>query len=51
MPAKSKKQFKFMAVVASGKKKVKGLTPKKAEEYLHADYKNLPWNVTTKEKK
>jgi hypothetical protein len=34
MPVKSKKQAKFMGVVAGGKKKVKGLTPTQAKEIL-----------------
>ncbi len=43
MPAKSKKQFKFMAAVAHGGLKKKGLSKKKADEFLHgADYKKLP---------
>jgi hypothetical protein len=43
MPAKSKKQFKFMAAVAHGGLKKSGLSKRKAEEFLHGvDYKKLP---------
>jgi hypothetical protein len=35
MPAKSEKQRRFMALVATGKKKVKGLTPDKAHEFMY----------------
>lgn len=34
MPAKSQAQAKFMGLVASGKKKVKGLSKSKAKEFL-----------------
>lgn len=34
MPVTSSKQFKFMALVRSGKKKVKGLSPDKAKEFM-----------------
>jgi hypothetical protein len=34
MPAKSKKQAGFMGLILSGKKKVKGLSKKKAKEFL-----------------
>jgi len=43
MPARSKAQFKFMAAVAHGGIKKKGLGKKKAEEWLSGvDYRNLP---------
>ena len=43
MPAKSKAQAKFMGMVASGKKKVKGLSKDKAKEFLAGiKYKKLP---------
>lgn len=45
MPAVSKAQFRFMAAVASGKLKKPGLTPAKAQDFLHkskGSYKNLP---------
>lgn len=43
MPAKSKAQFKFMAMVAGGKKKAKGLSASKAHEFLTGvNYKSLP---------
>lgn len=34
MPAKSKAQAAFMGAIAGGKKKVKGLSPEKAKEFL-----------------
>lgn len=34
MPAKSERQRKFMALVATGKKKLKGLSPEKAHEFM-----------------
>ena len=43
MRAKSKKQFGFMGLVASGKKKVKGLSKIKAKEFLRGvNFKKLP---------
>lgn len=43
MPATSKRQFRFMAAVASGKIRRKGLTASKAREYVTAgSYKGLP---------
>ena len=39
MPAKSKKQFGLMGLVASGKKKVKGLSKEEAKEYLRGHKK------------
>lgn len=35
MPAKSEKQRRFMALVSIGKKKVKGLSPEKAHEFMY----------------
>lgn len=35
MPATSKAQARFMGLVASGAKKVKGLSKDKAKEFLH----------------
>lgn len=34
MPAKSQAQARFMGLVASGKKKVKGLSASKAKEFV-----------------
>lgn len=46
MPAKSQAQARFMGVVASGKKKVKGLSPTKAKEFLTGiKVKKLPKKV------
>lgn len=43
MPAKSKKQFGFMGLVASGKIKKKGLSKAKAKEFLRGvKVKKLP---------
>jgi hypothetical protein len=43
MPAKSKKQFKFMKAIESGSLKVPGLTKKQAKEYTAGQSsKNLP---------
>jgi hypothetical protein len=43
MPAKSKAQARYMGVVAGGKKKVKGLSPEKAKEFLEGvKVSNLP---------
>ena len=43
MPAKSKAQLRFMAGVASGKIKKKGLSPMKAREFVTGvSYKRLP---------
>ena len=43
MPVKSRHQAKFMGVVASGKKKVKGLSKEKAKEFLRGvKVKKLP---------
>lgn len=43
MPAKSKAQFGFMGMVASGKIKKKGLSKKKAREFLKGVHpKSLP---------
>lgn len=49
MPAKSKKQFKFMAAVAAGraKNKPEGLSQEQAKEFIHSNkgsksYENLP---------
>ena len=50
MPAKSKAQYRFMAAVEHGGIKVKGLSKKKAAEFVDtADYKQLP--VKSKKKK
>jgi len=51
MPAVSKSQFRFMAMVASGRKKVKGLTPQKAREWLAGvNYEDLPEKLKGGEK-
>lgn len=43
MPARSKRQAGFLGLVASGKKKVKGLSPAKAREMLRGTkVKRLP---------
>lgn len=43
MPAKSKKQARFMRAVASGSIKKKGLSKQKAEEFVEGEpYKGLP---------
>jgi hypothetical protein len=43
MPVKSRAQFWFMAMIASGKLKKKGLTKAKAKEFLRGvKVKNLP---------
>lgn len=44
MPATSKKQFRFMAAVASGSIKKPGLSKSKASEFVKAtpSYKSLP---------
>lgn len=54
MPAMSKRQFRFMAMVAHNKDKMKnppeGLSSAKAEEFVHAtpSYKALPEKKTNK---
>lgn len=50
MPAKSKAQLRFMAGVASGSIKAKGLSRAKASEWVHAtgSTKGLPNRVTKK---
>lgn len=51
MPAKSKAQFGFMGMVASGKIKAKGLTRAKAKEFLAGvNVKKLPKRVSKKSK-
>lgn len=51
MPAKSKAQAKFMGLIASGKKKVKGLSVKKAKEFLRGTkVKKLPVRKAKKRK-
>ena len=48
MPAKSKAQFQFMKAVASGNKRVKGLSPEQAKEYVTGQSpKGLPAKKTT----
>lgn len=45
MPAVSQAQFRYMAAVAAGKIKKPGLTPAKAQEFLHkskGSYAKLP---------
>lgn len=52
MPAKSKAQFRFMRLVASGKKRVKGLSKEKAKEWLRGvNYKSLPNRVKSSKKR
>lgn len=41
MPAKSGKQFRFMALVRTGKKKIKGLSPEKAKEFMDSTPKSI----------
>jgi len=49
MPVKSKKQAGLMGIVASGKKKVKGLTETQAEEFIKGvKVSKLPKKVATK---
>lgn len=49
MPAKSKSQFRFMAAVASGNIKVKGLSRAKAQEFVSTShYKSLPKHTKKK---
>lgn len=49
MPAKSQAQAKFMGVVASGKKKVKGLSKAQAKEYIKGQkISKLPKKVKKK---
>ena len=51
MPAKSKAQARFMGLVASGKKKVKGLSKSQAGEFLKGvNVKKLPNKVKAKKK-
>lgn len=43
MPAKSKKQFKFMEAVKNGTLKEPGLSPQKASEFVdNVSYRSLP---------
>lgn len=52
MPAKSKKQFKFMKAVESGSVKAPGLSKKEAAEYTKGQSpKKLPNKVKKKTKK
>jgi hypothetical protein len=52
MPATSKAQFGFMARVASGKQKVKGLSKKQAKEFLTGVNPNkLPARIKKKKLK
>ena len=52
MPAKSKAQFKFMQGVAHGSIKKKGLSKKKAAEYVSGQSpKGLPKKVKAKKRK
>lgn len=55
MPAKSKKQFKFMKAVESGSIKKKGLSKKEAKEFTAGQkgksYKALPTKVKKKKGK
>ena len=49
MPTKSKAQARFMGMVASGKKKVKGLSKEKAKEFTRGQkLKKLPEHKTKK---
>lgn len=55
MPAKSKKQFKLMAAVASGNIKKPGLSASEAKEFIGKNkgkraYKKLPTKVKSKGK-
>ncbi len=52
MPAKSKAQAGFMGLVASGKIKKKGLSKKKAKEFLKGvKLRNLPNKKDSKKQK
>ena len=52
MPAKSKSQFRFMEGVAHGSIKKKGLSKKKAAEFVKGQSpKSLPEKVAKKRKK
>ena len=52
MPAVSKAQARFMGIVASGKKKVEGLSAEQAAEYIHGQsIKKLPERKVRKKKK
>jgi len=53
MPAVSKKQFKFMGAVASGKLKKEGLSKEQAAEYIQGqkNYHKLPTRSPTSKKK
>lgn len=53
MPAKSKKQQKFMAMCAHNPEKARGDCPPKkvAEEFAKTSTKDLPEKVKTKSKK
>ncbi len=52
MPAVSKKQFRFMAAVEHGGIKKKGLSKKKAAEFVDTvDYKSLPLKSKYKKSK
>jgi hypothetical protein len=42
MPAKSKAQRRLMGMVASGKKKVRGLSKEKAKHFAKTPEKGLP---------
>lgn len=49
MPAKSKRQWRFMKMIEAGDKKVKGLSPAVAAEYTKENnYKKLPEKVKKK---
>lgn len=51
MPAKSKKQFRFMKAVESGSVKAKGLSKKEAKEYTKGQSpKRLPESAKKKKK-
>lgn len=43
MPPVSKRQAGFLGMVAAGKRKIRGMSPEQAKEYLRgADVKDLP---------
>ena len=50
MPAKSKKQFKFMQAIASGNLKKPGLTKEDAKQFLKDNKKNLAYKKLPEKK-
>jgi len=50
MPAKSKAQFRAMAAAAHGDSDAISIDPKKAKEYLTANYDKIPEHTKKKPK-